>query len=329
MTAPVLLIDRRTISNLMRPADYLEAVETGFGSHARGQAETPPPMHIHGVDGGFHAKGAALGGDVPYAALKLNGNFPHNPKRNNLPTIQGAILLCDATNGALLAILDSIEITVRRTAAATALAARYLATSGAGCLAICGCGGQALAQAEAIADVRPINSIAVWDIDQKSASEFATRSSDLLRLPCNVAPSLEAATRDADIIVTCTTATAPFLEPAHVKAGAFIAAVGADSPSKSEITPGLMGRARVFVDVLDQCLAMGDLRHAVAAGAMRADDVVAELGAVVTGAHPGRASASDIIVFDSTGAAFQDAASAALAYERARSAGAGSAVQLG
>jgi alanine dehydrogenase len=329
MIAPVLLIARRTICDLMRPADFLEAVETGFRFHARGQAETPPPMHIHGVDGGFHAKGAAFGSDAPYVALKLNANFPHNPMRNNLPTIQGVILLCDATNGALLAILDAIEITVRRTAAATALAAQHLAASDAGCLAICGCGAQALAQAEAIADVRPIDNITAWDIDQKNAHELAARVRDLLGLPCNVAPSLKAATIDADIIVTCTTATAPFLEPAQVKAGAFIAAVGADSPSKSEITPALMGRARVFVDVLDQCLAMGDLRHAVAAGAMRADGVDAELGAVVTGAHPGRVSASNIIVFDSTGAAFQDAASAVLAYDRARSTGAGSVIQLG
>ena len=97
-----------------------------------------------GIDGGFHAKGAFFAGARKVVAVKLNGNFPGNPERNGLPTIQGAILLSDAADGRLLAILDSIEITVRRTAAASALAAQCLARPGTEVLAIIGCGGQAM-----------------------------------------------------------------------------------------------------------------------------------------------------------------------------------------
>ena len=121
----VLLLTRADVARLMAPADYLAAVETAFRLSKQGAAPSPPPMHIPGVDGGFHAKGAALWGDRKYVALKLNGNFPGNSQRR-LPTIQGVVLLCDAEDGILLAIIDSIEITLQRTAAASALAARSM-----------------------------------------------------------------------------------------------------------------------------------------------------------------------------------------------------------
>jgi len=103
-----------------------------------------------------------------------------------------------------------------------------------------------------------------------------------------------------------------------VGAGTFVAAVGADSPDKSEIAPGLMAKARIFADVADQCAVMGDLHHAIAAGAVRRGEVRAELAELVSGAKPGRTDEAEIIVFDSTGTALQDVAAAALIYERAR-----------
>src|SRR6202008_901159 len=105
-------------------------------------------------------------------------------------------------------------------------------------------------------------------------------------------------TLDADIIITSTTATAPFLGAEDVQPGAFIAAVGADAPHKSEIQPSLMARARVYVDVLEQCIAMGDLRHAIAAGAVAPDDVRGDLAALVSGRCAGRERADEIILFD-------------------------------
>src|SRR5688572_15261197 len=125
--AQSLILTRADISALMTPADYLEAVKDAFRAAKEGRANAPGPMHLPASGGGFHAKGASYRGRRAYAALKLNGNFPGNPARTGLPTIQGAILLCDAENGALLAVMDSIEITLRRTAAASALAARHLA----------------------------------------------------------------------------------------------------------------------------------------------------------------------------------------------------------
>jgi ornithine cyclodeaminase/alanine dehydrogenase-like protein (mu-crystallin family) len=317
-----LLLSGADLAELMRPADYLAAVEQGFRAAREGRAVAPPPLHLPAIGGGFHAKAASLAGARSYAALKLNGNFPGNPGRG-LPTIQGAILLCDADTGAVLAIMDSIEITLRRTAAATALAARHLANPGASTLAICGCGDQASAQVEALAGVLPLRRAFAWDIDPAKARAFAAGAAEACGLAVTAAASLREATLAADVIVTCTTARTPFLSEADVSPGAFIAAVGADNPEKSEIAPSLMAAAAVVVDVLGQCLHMGDLRHAVKAGAMSADQVRGELADVIAGARPARLSADEIVIFDSTGAALQDVASAALAYERASALGCG------
>lgn len=299
----------------MRPPDYLEAVETGFRAGAEGKAAAPPPMALAGEGGAFHAKGASLRLGRLRVALKLNGNFPDNA--DGLPTIQGALLLCDGGNGALLAVMDSIGVTLGRTAAATALAARFLARPDSQSLLVCGCGAQASAQIEALAEVLPLRRCRAWDRDFQRAQAFARKAGQAFGLEAEAVREVGPAARLSDVIVTCTTAREPFLGPADAAPGCFVAAVGADSAEKSEIEPELMGRSRVVVDLLDQCLEMGDLRHAVRAGAIRPRDVCATLGQLVTGEAEGRTRDEDICIFDSTGTALQDVAAAAAIYERA------------
>jgi len=313
VSAPIrsLVLTRTEIAALMRPADWLAAAETAFRAAGEGRAEAPPPLAIHGARGTFHAKGAGLRGERAYVALKLNANFPDNPEKLGLPTIQGAILLCDGENGAVLAIMDSIEVTLRRTAAATALAARYLARPESAAILICGCGAQGAAQLEALRDVLPLAHCFAWDRDPGRASAFARTAG------AQVSDDLAGAALASDIIVTCTTSRQPFLDRSMVRAGTFIAAVGADSPEKSEIEPALMAKAKVVADVLDQCVAMGDLHHAIAAGCMTREAVHAELAGLVCGARPGRTSPDEITLFDSTGTGLQDVAAAAMIHERA------------
>jgi ornithine cyclodeaminase/alanine dehydrogenase-like protein (mu-crystallin family) len=299
----------------MRPSDHLEAVERGLRAAARGEAAAPPPLALRGAGGSFHAKGASLSLERPYVALKLNGNVPGNPPA--LPTIQGAILLCDGTDGSLLAVMDSIEVTLRRTAAATALAARYLARPDSETLLICGCGMQAMAQIEALAKGLPLRRCFAWDRDGPRAEALAKAAGSAFGLEAEAIDAFEAVSTVCDVVVACTTAREPYLMPGHVGPGSFVAAVGADSPEKNEIHPELMATARVVVDVLEQCVEMGDLRHAVRAGAMRVEDVHAGLGALVMGEAPGRTAEDQIFVFDSTGTALQDVAAAAALYERA------------
>jgi len=311
-----LILTRSDVAALMDRAAWIDAATLAFRALGEGRALAPEPMAIAGDGGVFHAKGAGLRLDRLYVALKLNGNFPANLEEHGLPTIQGAILLCDGESGRLLAILDSIEITLRRTAAATALAARYLARPEAASLLICGCGAQSAAQLEALQGVRPLTRCFAWDRDPERASALATMASSE-GLQAEVAHDLAAAALASDIIVTCTTSRQAFLDPGMVRAGTFVAAVGADSPEKSEIAPALMASARVVADVLDQCVVMGDLHHAIAAGSMTREAVHGELAELVSGARPGRESAEEIIIFDSTGTGLQDVAAAAIVHERA------------
>ena len=310
-----LILARTDIAALMRPADWLAAAETAFRAAGEGRADAPAPLAIPGAQGVFHAKGAGLRGARSYVALKLNANFPGNPQEHGLPTIQGAILLCDGGNGAVLAIMDSIEVTLRRTAAASALAARYLARADATSILICGCGAQGAAQLAALRDVLPLSRCLAWDRDPGRAAAFSEG------FQAEVAEDLAPAALASDVIVTCTTSRQPFLDRVMVRPGTFVAAVGADSPDKSEISPALMASAKVVADVLDQCVAMGDLHHAIAGGAMTRQAVHAELAELVGGARPGRTSAGEITLFDSTGTGLQDVAAAAMIYERAAAAG--------
>jgi ornithine cyclodeaminase/alanine dehydrogenase-like protein (mu-crystallin family) len=132
-----------------------------------------------------------------------------------------------------------------------------------------------------------------------------------------------------DLIVTCTPSREAFLTLADVAPGTFVAAVGADAPGKRELDAGMMARAVVVADDLEQCLRIGELQHAVAEGTRRREDVRAELAQVVSGRRPGRTRSDEIIVFDSTGTALQDVAAAAVVYQGARAAGRGHAIILG
>lgn len=323
-----LILTRSDVKQLARVDDYHSAVASAFSAHGDGLVHSPSPIEIDGEDGAFHGKGASMEiCDERLAALKLNGNFPFNGLRSGLPTIQGLILLCNAKTGALLAILDSIEITLRRTAAASAVALDTLARRDASSLLICGCGAQARAHVEAFAPIRNFKSITCFDTDFARAALF-THELSTTGIRCKAVQSLSKAARQADVIATLTPSTSPILDVDNVMPGTFIAAVGADNPTKNEIAPRLMKEAAVVTDVTMQSLAMGDMRAAVASGCVKPAHIRAELGAVLTGRVAGRTAESEILIFDSTGAAFQDLAVAALIAARARSAGVGTLVDI-
>lgn len=309
------VINRELLARLMGLDDYVAAVEAAFRAHAEGRTSQPMPLHIEVDGGGFHAKGAFVALDRPYVAVKVNSNFPGNPRRG-LPTIQGAVLLYDAVDGRLLAILDSLEITSKRTAAASALAARHLARLDARTLAICGCGEQGRAQLAAIARARPVARAFAWDADAGKADVFARDMSAAHAIEVKAAATLSEATLAADIIVTATSSHAPFLTRDCVRPGTFIAAIGADNPHKSELHPDLFVGTKVVLDSLEQAAVMGDLHHAIDAGKATRESVHAELADVVSGRKPGRTDDAEITIFDSTGLAIQDVASAAAAWSR-------------
>ena len=312
----MLIITRQDIARAMTAADFLDAAAEAFRAVGTGKANAPQPMHLPMTRGGFHAKGASISLERDYVAVKVNGNFHGNPAELGLPTIQGAIVLADGTNGVLLAILDSIEVTLRRTAAASALAAQLLARPDSRVLLVCGCGEQGLAHAAALGEVLPLRRCFLWDRDYNLAEALAGELASGIEVDVVTAGDLKTASLSAHVISTCTTALEPFLDVGMVKPGTFIAAVGADNPDKNEVAPALMAASTVVTDVLQQCAAMGDLHHAINAGTMTEADVHADLAQVLVGAKSARQSPEEIIIFDSTGTGSQDVAVAAAIYER-------------
>ncbi len=152
--------------------------------------------------------------------------------------------------------------------------------------------------------------------------------SEALGFPVEAGAELSAAARRSDVVVTCTPSRSPLLFAADVRPGSFVAAVGADSPDKQELHPGVLAAGRVVVDVLAQCAEMGDLHHALAAGVLARADVHAELADVVAGRKPGRVGPDETFVFDSTGTALEDVAAAAAVYRTATARGRGLSVDL-
>jgi alanine dehydrogenase len=314
-----LFLGRGEVAGLLPMGDCIAALEDAFRAQARGRTLPSGVLALHAPGGGLHVKAAGLWkGERLYLAAKLNANFPENPERRGLPTIQGLVILFDGESGSPLAVMDSVEITALRTGAATAVAARHLARPDASVLAVCGCGAQAAYQVRALAEVLPLRAVLLHD----RVPDRAARLADALSgegFPATAAPDLAAAVRGADVVVTCTPSRQPLVQLGDVAPGAFVAGVGADNPQKHELAPSLLCGSRVVVDSLDQAADIGDLHHALAAGALGRDEVHAELWELVAGLERGRGSEDEITVFDSTGVALEDVAVAALAYERARS----------
>ena len=319
-----LLLARSDVRALLGLDECIAAVEEAFRLHAQGRTLPPGVLGVPSVDGGFHMKAAGLRLEPGRFAVKCNGNFFHNSTRHEMPNIQGLILLCDADNGYPLAVIDSIEITILRTGAATAVAARHLSRPDSKVVTIAGCGNQGRVQLAALRRVRGIETVHAWDIDPARARAFAEEVAADTGLAAAATPDLSAAVRASDICVTCTPSHRAILMLDDIPPGIFIAAVGADSHDKQELDPAILARAKVVVDILEQCAEIGELHHALAAGVMTRQDVHAELADIVAGARPGRRTADETFVFDSTGTALQDVAAADALYRRALAAGAGS-----
>ena len=318
-----LMLTRRDVADLLTLPDCIDAVERAFRAHVDGHTLGPGVLGVHAHDGGFHIKAAGLVGDRSYFAAKTNGNFPENPTRFGRPAIQGTVVLSDACNGDLLAVMESGSITALRTAAATGVAAKYLARTNARSATIVGCGVQGRMQLAALAAVLPLERVRLVDIDAARAQALAAHAETGLGLRADIVNDVHAALRASDVCVTCTPARRAFVAPGDLAPGTFLAAVGADNPEKQEVDPAVLASATLVVDVLEQCAEIGELHHALVSGAMTRAHVHAELGEVVAGRRPGRTRPDEVTIFDSSGTALQDVAAAVTVYERARATGRG------
>jgi ornithine cyclodeaminase/alanine dehydrogenase-like protein (mu-crystallin family) len=286
------------------PERALDAVRDAFVAYARGEWTMPPKVYVPAYPEGDFRAMPALG--AGHALLKWVTSFPGNPAQG-LPTVTGLVLLSDASNGMLKAVLDAGAVTSLRTGAAAVLAAETLGRPDAESAAVIGAGvnGEAAARTF-IARGRRVE---LWDIDRTRAEEVAER------VGAEVAAGREEALA-ADLLVTVTPGRQVVLDEGSLLRGQHASLMGADGPGKAEIAVAELERVRVFCDDWEQASHNGDLVHAVEAGVLTRDDV-SQLGDVLVGTAEGRKSDDDITVFDSTGLAIQDLAVALAALERA------------
>ena len=325
----VTILTERELRAAVRLDDgVVDAIERAFGWLAEGKASMPPIMHISVPEhaGDVDIKSAYVTG-LDHFAVKIGAGFFNNHKLG-LPNSPASVVLVSAKTGVVEAVLlDNAYLTDVRTAAAGAVAAKHLARKGALTAAIIGTGVQARYQLEALAIVRPLQKAVVWGRDATKAKAYASEMSRKLGFDIAVARDAEAAVRAADVIVTTTPAKSPIVKAAWLRAGQHLTAMGADLADKQELEAACLARAsRVVVDRLSQCEKMGELHHALTAGVLKDASAVIELGAIANGRALGRQQDDEITICDLTGTGVQDTAIGALAYSRAKAAGAGTVI---
>jgi len=312
-----LLLTAKDIQKLMSHKDAIKAVSRAFASYARNQYLMPSKIYldIRKYNGDFRAM-PAWDTQHDLVSLKWVNAYPDNP-RKGYPAIMALVILSDAKNGHPLAVMDGTILTNLRTGAGGGVAVKHLSRKNVHSLALIGCGHQAYAQFSSIREVRPIQTVTLWDISQKAMSNLSHR---LKRFSVQVrlAKNIQDAISYADVIVTTTPSRKPIIKYPWVRPGTHINAIGADAPGKQELDPVLLKHAKVIVDSWDQASHSGEINVPVRKKTLSKKNIFAALGDIVIGKKKGRTNQKEITVFDSTGLAIQDGAVGRLIYNKAK-----------
>jgi alanine dehydrogenase len=292
------------VERALSPHEAYDAVKAAFVAYARREWSMPPKVYVTNYPAGDFRAMPALGDG--HALLKWVTSFPGNPT-HGLPTVTGLVLLSDASDGRLLALLDASAITALRTAAAAVLAADTLCRPEASTYAVVGCGvnGAETARMLVAQGATPL----VWDVDGNRRRAVAER------LGAREAASPEEALA-CEVVMTVTPGREVVFSDGSLQPGQHVSLMGADGPGKAEVAIDELRRAHLFCDDWEQASHGGELAAAFEAGVVARDDVT-ELGQVLIGDADGRRSAGDVTLFDSTGLAIQDLAIAKAAYAKA------------
>jgi len=316
----VLVLNEHEVHEMLTMAECIGVMEEALGTLARGEAHQPLRSLVRaaGASGFLGLMPAYRGGKTSYFGLKEVCVFPSNPWRG-LDTHLGAVLLHSGETGELLAIVNASAVTAIRTAAVSAVATKLLARDDASTLAVIGAGVQARSHIYAIPLVRKIREIRVYSRNRTQAESLGVR----------LAPSVEAAVKGADIIVTATSSKEPVLLRNWIEPGTHINAVGSSVATSRELDSAAVAAASLFVDRRESTVnESGDYLFALREGAITEDHIRGEIGDILIGKAKGRTSRDEITLFKSLGLAIEDLASAAFLYEKAKRSGAGTTVNF-
>jgi ornithine cyclodeaminase len=312
---PTLLLTRSEVAAVLDPVALVPALRRAFVAYSadrdararRVRATLPGP-------GTATVLFPGVAPDVPAYTVKVHAKFPREQ-----PAIRGVLCLHALDTGELLAVMDSTHLTAVRTGLAGALAADALARPDADTVAVVGAGVQGMHQLHSLAALRPIRRAWVYDVVPERAAAFARSMADELGAPVDAATSVEAALRDAGIVLAATWAREPFILPGMLAQGAHITTLGPDEPGKAEVSADVIRAALFVCDDRQLAVEMG----ALGGVGLDLDAVGAELGDVLAGTHPGRTSPHQVTVYGGVGLPFQDAVAAWAVYTAARAHGIG------
>jgi ornithine cyclodeaminase len=312
------------IKRLVSLKEAIRAVEDAFAAYNSGRAVLPGVINLDlpAFQGEVHVKAAYIEGE-DYYVIKIASGFYRNPELG-LPVGNGLMQVFEARTGQLAAILfDRGYLTELRTAAAGAVAARYLARSAIDKVAVIGSGFQARFQLRALAEVRNFKQVAVWSRQPENVRRYIEEMSAVFPgVAFLQAESAEGAVREADLVITATPSRQPIVRAEWLKLGVHITAMGSDGPEKQELYPEVLARAdRLFCDSVAQCRRLGEVHHALEAGLIDEKKITGELGEIILGRKPGRQADHEVTVADLTGLGVQDAAMAGLFLRLARESG--------
>ncbi len=324
-----LILTRQDVEQVLKMRDCIETIAEVMQRFSAGDTVMPVRLVTRVPERGVHAAMPAVLPSLGVFGIKSVTVFPTNPSRG-APSIMGLVILNETDTGRPLAVMDAAYLTGIRTAAASAVATRLLANPGAASLALIGAGVQAATHLWAMCAVRPVKAVAVYDIDAQVAESFIL--AQLQRFPklaFRQAVSPEDAIRGADLVCTISSSKTPVVDHSWLKPGAHINGVGSHTPDARELDGPTVQAARVAVDSRQAALKeAGDFILPIQEGLFAAEHVSDEIGELLAGLKPGRASADQITLYKSVGIAVQDVAAARLVYERAAAQGMGVEVAL-
>jgi alanine dehydrogenase len=311
-----LLLDHESVTENAQMPDVISAVSDAFAAYERGDAQMPAKSYIDlpQYNGDFRSMPAYLdAGEWDAAGIKWVNVHPDNVEQYDLPTVLGTMIYSDPENAFPLAIMDGTTLTRLRTGAAAAVATDHLAVSDASSLGIIGAGVQSYTQLEAIAEVRDISEVVVSDLDDERVQRFIDRFGD----EYDVHPGSIADAAACDVLSTVTPVEDPIVERDMVGEDTHINAMGADAEGKHELADQILLDATLVIDDYAQTTHSGEINVPWSEEVLDDDDLHAAIGEIVVGEQDGRTADTGITVFDSTGLAIQDVATAHVVYEHA------------
>jgi alanine dehydrogenase len=316
MENQILWLNRKEVESLLDMKGALRVVEEAFRQHGLKKVQMPPKLYLYFKkhNGDLRTMPAYLE-EQDITGVKIVNVHPDNPKKG-FPTVMALVTLNSTETGVPIAVMDGTYLTDMRTGAAGGVAVKYLARKNAKTLGFVGAGNQARTQLLAINEVIDIEEVKATSVSEKSTLAFKHEMEKRTNLDIAAKKSIREVC-DCDILVTTTPSREPIVLNEWIAEGTHINAIGADAAGKEELDPSILKRAKIVVDDISQASHSGEVNVPLSKKLLAQKDIFCELGEVITGKKKARTRDSDITVFDSTGLAIQDVATANLVYQLA------------